>query len=57
VRTKLARFAHHALVKGTMIERAAAVYVLADSSKLGRSGSQWWPPLPESRAVPPHISA
>jgi DeoR/GlpR family transcriptional regulator of sugar metabolism len=36
-----------ASVKGTMIERAAAVYVLADSSKLGRADSHWWTPLPE----------
>lgn len=36
-----------ASVKGAMIERAAAVYVLADSGKLGRAGSHWWTPLPE----------
>jgi DeoR/GlpR family transcriptional regulator of sugar metabolism len=36
-----------ASVKATMIERAAAVYVLADPSKLGRAESHWWTPLPE----------
>jgi DeoR/GlpR family transcriptional regulator of sugar metabolism len=29
-----------------MVAAAAAVYVLADASKLGRANSHWWTPLP-----------
>jgi DeoR/GlpR family transcriptional regulator of sugar metabolism len=39
--------AEQTAVKGKMIERAAAVYVLADAGKLGHAGSHWWTPLPE----------
>lgn len=38
--------AEQAAVKGKMIERAAAVFVLADASKLGRASSHWWTPVP-----------
>jgi DeoR/GlpR family transcriptional regulator of sugar metabolism len=34
-----------ASLKRRMVENANAVYVLADSSKLGLNGSHWWTPL------------
>jgi DeoR/GlpR family transcriptional regulator of sugar metabolism len=35
-----------ASLKRRMVAAAAAVYVLADASKLGRANSHWWTPLP-----------
>jgi DeoR/GlpR family transcriptional regulator of sugar metabolism len=39
--------AEQCAVKSRMITQAADVYVLADSSKLGRASSHWWTRLPE----------
>lgn len=37
--------AEQASVKRLMVERSADVVVLADSSKLGNTGSHWWTPI------------
>lgn len=39
--------AEQASLKRLMVANAAAVYVLADATKLGRASSHWWTPLPE----------